>query len=156
MTSPSVVDRFMGNVFPEPMSGCWIWDACIDRLGYGRFMVKKYGEVLAHRVSYILFKTQIPKGLYVLHKCDVRCCVNPDHLFLGTQADNVQDMVNKGRAKGYSAPGEKHYRAKLTTAIVQKIKKSTCSQKEMANKYGVTQSHISYLKSGKRWRHLNG
>jgi hypothetical protein len=79
-------------------SGCWIWSRYKDKAGYGKlyFRNKVY---LAHRVSYILYKTEIPKGSCVLHKCDQPSCCNPNHLFIGSQADNVKDMIKKGRSK---------------------------------------------------------
>lgn len=74
------------------LSECWYWRGSLEEFGYGRLQSKR-----AHRLSWTLFNGEIPKGLYVLHKCDIRNCVNPDHLFLGTQIDNMRDMVKKGR-----------------------------------------------------------
>lgn len=92
--------RFFRYAFPEPNTGCWLWGASLKEGkcgGYGQLKVNGK-EVTAHRVSYMIHKGPIPKGLYVLHTCDVRSCVNPDHLFLGTQKDNIHDMMKKGRA----------------------------------------------------------
>lgn len=90
----SVLRRFWAKVAVGG-TDCWLWTGCIDAFGYGR--MNALGEDRAHRVAYRLFVTDIPKGLHVLHKCDVRKCVNPTHLFLGTQADNNRDMFSKGR-----------------------------------------------------------
>lgn len=83
---------------PEPNSGCWLWEKAVDRGGYG-VVRPDYDLLRAHRLSYEIYNGKADERLYVLHRCDVRCCVNPDHLFLGTHADNMQDMVRKGRGK---------------------------------------------------------
>lgn len=88
----STIEKFMPKIIPDPNSGCWLWDGYVNRGGYGRF-----GEGYAHRYSYEKLVGVIPPGLFVLHKCDVPSCVNPNHLWLGTQADNLADMRNKGR-----------------------------------------------------------
>lgn len=82
--------------FTKPADGCWLWTGAPLSSGYGRIRVG--GKTLrAHRVSYALYVGEIPDGLCVLHACDVRLCVRPDHLWIGTRADNVADMINKGR-----------------------------------------------------------
>jgi len=81
---------------PEPNSGCWLWDGGLTRKGYGRFRYKDRAFT-AHRYVWRLFKGEIPEGMLVCHRCDVRCCVNLDHLFLGTDRDNVRDMIKKNR-----------------------------------------------------------
>ena len=97
-----VEQRFLAKVHHEPNSGCWLWGASLDGKGYGQFQMgtkNKQKLVRAHRVSWELEREPIPDGLHVLHKCDIRPCVNPDHLFLGTQKDNLVDMAQKGRAR---------------------------------------------------------
>lgn len=92
-----LMDRFLQHVSPEPNSGCHLWTAAVTGKGYGKITDKSAD--LAHRVAYILFVGPIPDGLCVLHKCDMPSCVNPDHLFLGTRADNLADMDRKGRRR---------------------------------------------------------
>ena len=92
----SKTDRFENKYIPEPNSGCWLWVAGRMSNGYGGVMGNG-----AHRTSWELYRGAIPEGLSVLHKCDVKICVNPDHLFLGTQADNLADMRGKNR-HGYA------------------------------------------------------
>src|SRR5690606_16365400 len=99
------MSRFLQSV---AMGGseCWYWNGFIDEAGYGRTLIA--GENKAHRASYRLFKGDIPTGDKVLHSCDTRCCVNPDHLRLGTQAENVADMVEKGRQRSVPHTGEEN------------------------------------------------
>jgi hypothetical protein len=91
-------DRFEQQFIPEPNSGCWLWIGAIDGRGYGA--IKDSSRVMrrASRVSWELHRGSIPEKMCILHKCDVPLCVNPDHLFLGTNADNTRDMYRKGRA----------------------------------------------------------
>jgi hypothetical protein len=90
------LSRFENSYIPEPNSGCWIWIAVCSHFGHGEFILKK--KYAAHRFSWILHKGEIPKGLCVLHACDVPACVNPQHLFLGTRGDNNTDRAKKGRS----------------------------------------------------------
>lgn len=98
MIAPNVVDRFMQNVEPEPNTGCWLWSGGESAHGYGCFSFGRAGRSkLAHRASYEMFIGEIPAGLHVCHSCDTPACVNPDHLWPGTDRDNVRDMMAKGR-----------------------------------------------------------
>lgn len=106
--------RFDAGYTPEPNSGCWLWGKSVNKKGYGQISrSRKEGPALAHCVSWQLAKGEIPQGLCVLHRCDVPCCVNPDHLWLGTKADNNRDMAGKGRhylqRKDHCPKGHRYY-----------------------------------------------
>ncbi len=89
---------FYNNIITEPNSGCWIWIKSISNKGYGRAHLRPF-EMSSHRFSWILFRGKIPETFHICHKCDTPSCVNPEHLFIGTAADNMADKIKKGRSK---------------------------------------------------------
>lgn len=97
-------ERFASKYIPEPNSGCWLWTGALFLTGYPQISPDwKKPNAYGHRVSYEIHKGPIPAGMLVCHKCDVRSCVNPDHLYLGTHADNNRDMHIRGRyVKAYT------------------------------------------------------
>jgi hypothetical protein len=114
-------ERFYAKVSKQS-NGCWLWTAALDTGGYGRIKWKDRIDG-AHRMSWELHLGAIPAGMFVCHHCDVKRCVNPYHLFLGTNSDNLQDYLKKGGKLGIrSAKGEKNYRAKLTEQDVRSIR----------------------------------
>lgn len=147
----TALERFEAKYTPEPNTGCWLWTACLSTDGYGQFRFEGRNHS-THRFSYKLYVGPIPKGLFVLHKCDVKLCVNPDHLFLGTHTDNMTDMVSKGR--NAERTGEKNGKAKLTPTEVLAIRTDTRFQRVIAAEYGVRQAAISKIKLGKTWAHI--
>ena len=126
--------------------GCWIWTGSKNRDGYGRFY-----HTSAHRASYEIFKGGIPVGISVLHSCDNPSCVNPNHLWLGTQADNMHDCIAKGRFS-FLPMGEKHHKAKLTVKDVAEIRRSKEFCQTLANHYGVHKSTVARIKRSEIWR----
>lgn len=94
-------ERFMSKVEPEPNTGCWLWTGSLFHCGYGQIQISSPRRVnaYAHRVAWELFRGEIPRGLQVLHTCDVRSCCSVDHLFLGTNQDNHSDKAAKGRGR---------------------------------------------------------
>ncbi len=130
---------------------CWSW-AGTKTDGYGMIRSGRGGRmVLAHRVSYQLSRGPIPDGICVLHKCDNPPCTNPEHLFLGTRADNNADKAAKGRWRGGCLLGEANPAAKLTWGQVAEIRASGLSQSSIAKTYGVDQKTISLIKRGITW-----
>jgi len=93
-----ILPGFMKHVNQNGKGACWIWKGPKHSLGYGKFSLLK-GTFLAHRISWLLFRGSIPKGMFLCHRCDNPSCVNPEHLFLGTPKENTTDMVNKGRLR---------------------------------------------------------
>lgn len=133
-------------------SGCWIWVASTFRTGYGQFNPRNGRIVTAHRFSYELHNGPISEDLIVCHRCDVRACVNPEHLFLGTSADNSADMRAKGRHRTAPNYGEKNHAAKLTADQAREIFLSDAPNTALAKKYGVTRQAVQAIKHRKTWR----
>jgi predicted XRE-type DNA-binding protein len=145
-------ERFWAKVAIGSPDECWLWTAG-RRNGYGQFGTNTW-SAYAHRISWVLYNGQdIPEGMYVCHRCDVRLCVNPHHLFLGTPKDNIRDMLNKGRG----AKGEQSGQSKLTSEQVQEIRRlwrEGVNQKVIAKKFRITQAAVSDIITGKNWKHL--
>lgn len=148
---PRKAPPFDERYIPEPNSGCWLWLDGVGATGYG--YLRHRGKMWrAHRVSWILHRGEIPKDMGVLHKCDTPSCVNPDHLYLGTQKENSADRERKGR--GVYVRGENVGNAKLTEAQVLAIRSDTRSERALIEHYGVSSAHISRIKRRKTWNHI--
>lgn len=129
---------------------CWIWKGTVDTQGYGSLYDENSRQEKAHRISYRLNIGEIPKGLCVMHKCDNRLCVNPEHLQLGTRKENNQDRINKGRTKeGLELP-----RTKLSDQDIYTILSMTfvhgVKQNLISKYFGICQSHISTILGNRR------
>lgn len=144
----STEERFFYYSGKRP-DGCWLWTgATFGKDGYGAIGVG--GKTIgAHSYSYIIHKGPVPRGMHVCHSCDVRSCVNPDHLFLGTPKDNFDDMVVKGRFN--VAVGDKNGHTKVKDADIPEIFRlaETMSQSEIAKRFGISQPHVSGILSGR-------
>lgn len=154
-------DRFMQKV--SITDGHWMWQGATDRKGYGHFQLN--GRVVgAHRAAMLLFRTTdglLPEYLLVCHVCDIKTCVNPDHLFLGTAKDNMQDAKRKGRlCKPWQhARGERVNTAKLREADVFRIKYRVARGDDLmsiAGDFGVQRPAIYKIATGRSWRHVPG
>jgi hypothetical protein len=132
---------------------CWLWTGCIGGNGYGRMWLNGK-DVMAHRVSWLIHKGVVPDGLLVLHRCDVRHCVNPDHLFLGTTADNVADKIAKGR----HCYGARNGRSKLNDAAALSIIQRASDGEtltSLARAFGVSRTVIRHIVRGRLWGHVS-
>lgn len=136
---------------------CWDWNGCKNKSGYGEI---RYGKrILAHRASWIIHFGEIPKGMFVLHKCDTPSCTKPQDLFLGTHTDNMQDKLKKGRMRGGFVKGQKAHNRVINEEIARAIKydlyNSDLNQREIAEKYYVKRNIIADIKSNKAWKFIN-
>ena len=144
-------DRFWNFIMPVPWSGCWLWVGSVDKKGYGRFRFQGK-TIFATHASLKIHGTNIPTGLCVLHKCDMPGCVRPEHLFVGTQSENMRDKKNKGRA--HRLCGELGSSTKLTLTQVSHIRASDKSERNLAKEYGVSHTTIGDVRRNLTWRKL--
>lgn len=151
-----IEERFWKKVKKGKINDCWEWVGSKYPSGYGSIRYKKKVEG-AHRVSWELKNGPITNGLWVLHKCDNRPCVNPNHLFLGTCRDNVDDMVKKGRNHIPYMRGEKNGMSKLTAEKVLRIRELFllgATRREITEQYDLTYEHICSIIRGDKWSHI--
>jgi hypothetical protein len=148
----SLQERFENFYIPEPNTGCWLWMGATHPKGYGQMWDGISRAAKAHHVAYRLHKGEIPPGLMVRHKCDVRCCVNPDHLEIGTALENVTDAVCRGRHQR----GARHGAARLTEQQVLAIRADprTGQHTAIAKDYGMSPQAIYGILTGRKWKHL--
>ena len=154
---PDKIAHFWSRVEKTP-GGCWLWTGAKFKQGYGCAWDGKR-RLKAHRFSYQCSVGDIPPGLLVLHKCDVRLCVNPDHLFVGDHKDNYDDMVAKGR--GVILCGETHGGSKLTAKAVRYIRRvwnprTPGLNQRLMKKFGLTSdATIPNVINGRTWKSVS-
>lgn len=147
-------ERFWSMV--EKTDGCWLWRGATDKDGYGFFMsfYRERGESRVHRIAWMLVHGPIPEGMDVLHKCDNPPCLNSvDHLFLGTQTDNMRDM----RAKGRALVGERNPHSKLTEDVVREIRRLRAEgvmRQKVADLLGVSLAVVKQVSARRIWKHV--
>lgn len=148
--------------FYKTVGGCWNWQGATQSIGYG--MMGMFDEQnpekpmvmqLAHRLAYQFYIGPIPEGMDVLHHCDNRRCVNPDHLFIGTAQDNVDDMMEKGRHTKIHLRGEEHARHILSWVQVRAIRASTLTIEKLAERYNVNHTTIHKILTNTTWHDPN-
>lgn len=151
--SISFRERFWNRV--NKTDTCWLWTGMTRKDGYGHIRAGKSsrGNVDVHRASWILHNGNIPRGMHVCHTCDVRSCIRPDHLFLGTALDNIRDAKSKKR----NAFGERSGHAVLSESAVENIRRTYAmgfmTQKLLARIFGVCRTNIGHIVRGKSWKH---
>jgi hypothetical protein len=158
-----------GPVVRPELGPCWVWTGSRLHGGYGHMKGVRRRELLAHRASWTIANGPVLNGLWVLHKCDNPPCVRPDHLFLGTPQDNVRDCQEKGRtvlkkgqappwktgaARGSNAP-HANFTEQVVEEIIQRYRAGGVSQRELAREFGVHQTTMHRLLSGKNWKHVH-
>lgn len=156
-------ERLMAWVAKQP-NGCWKWLGSIKKAQpKGRKVIHWHGQwrnvagqiELTHRAAWRILVGPIPRSAQVLHRCDNPLCVNPEHLFLGTPADNVSDMWDKGRARPGVSLGEKHGMSKLTSEVVKEIRESKERGTEIAARLGISTTTIYDVRNRRIWKHVD-
>lgn len=155
MNIPPAIERFEASF--RRTETCWLWTKGLNSNGYGSFHKDSaHPNMGAHRFAYETYIGPIPDGLLVCHTCDVRNCVNPSHLYAGTEADNSRDMESRGR--GNHPKGMRMAAAKLTDDDVREIRRAYAaggiSQQALADQYGVAQHAVSRIVRGLSWKHV--
>jgi hypothetical protein len=150
-------ERLLSRVKINHSTGCWEYIGPILNSGYGQ--IKGRGAFTAHRLSWLIHKGAIPKGMCICHRCDNRICVNPDHLFLGDIRANSVDMWKKGRGHRNAAQpkqrGVRHWKAKLTVEQILEIRKRRDEpRKLLAKEFGTSARYISSIICRTKWKHL--
>ena len=151
---PTTEERFWTKV--KKTDGCWNWIGTKNATGYGIIGINGKNH-LAHRYSYKLHIGKIPIGMSILHHCDVPACVNPAHIFIGTQADNMADMAQKGRANGGPPSGEGNDNVKLTETKVRAIfndRENGMSFRSIGKKYSISHTQAWRILNGESWAHI--
>ena len=150
----TVIQRLEDMTIPEPNSGCWLWLGSVNEWGYGTIRIDGK-TLLAHRVSWMENRGPIPEENIVCHSCDIPSCLNPDHLWLGTDKENSDDMYRKGRNR--QPRGEAHRSAVLTEdQAKQIIKRLKAGEKgyKIARSIGCTINIVQLIKDNRSWKHL--
>ena len=131
---------------------CWFWRGAVNKCGYGLFGASRSGTALAHRWAWELTRGPIPKGMSLCHTCDNPRCVNPNHLYVGTHAQNMRDKAIRGR---HNAPiGERNRAARMTAADIVCIRTSVLPAPILADRYGVSRQAIHAILDRRTWKHV--
>ena len=147
----TLLEKLAALSMPEPNSGCRLWISTVTPAGYGQLSFAGV-RLYAHQAAWSCKHGPIPKGKWILHHCDVRCCIEEPHLYAGDVRDNVNDMMARERNK--PVRGERHGLAKLSAEHIPAILADTRSQRAIALDYGVSHNTIGYVKRGEVWKHI--
>lgn len=141
-------NRIFANSIPVTETGCWLWLLAVDKDGYGLITIDGKSKRV-HRLSYEIFKGDIPEKMLVLHSCDMPSCVNPEHLKIGTHKDNYNDMESRGRH-----PHDPSHHSKLNELQVRAIHASNEPLKSIARKFNITIRQVIKIRKCERWKKL--
>lgn len=152
--APPILSRYISDE-----NGCWIFQGQKNIEGYGIVQIGQARDgnrtrQMAHRYFYEQIVGPIPDDLLACHKCDNPPCVNPDHMFIGTQADNIADMMKKGRRGKTGAKGSLNGRAIVTENQVKEIRDSSAARREVAAQYGISPVTVGAIKARRIWKHI--
>lgn len=145
-------ERFESNYEADPVSGCWLWTASTGSHGYGQ-IGNAAKMLLAHRVAWEFRVGPIPAGAFLCHRCDVRRCVNPAHLFVGSQTDNMRDA----KAKGRTCRGQSRPLAKLNeedVRLIRRLRVDGLGMLTIARRFGVAKATVQDVIAGRSWSHV--
>lgn len=137
-------------------NGCIVWTGYVEKTGYATMRFKG-NRIKVHRASWIAHNGDIPDGLLILHKCDNRKCINPDHLFIGTQQDNMDDMKTKGRDNRVGVKGSKNHNTNIDEVDVKMIRQRFIdgeSRKTLMCDYQLGKTTLQSILSNKSWKHV--
>jgi hypothetical protein len=140
-------ERFMERIIHEPNTGCWLWSGRLNNDGYGSGFRMKTFRTTAHRASFLIFKHEIPEGICVCHKCDTPACVNPDHLFLGTRKENMQDSIKKRRFVFNMITSKGRLSKEEAKQLCSMYSTGNFTQAEVSKEFGISQTAA--------WRYIN-
>lgn len=158
-----VIERIMKRVVMIPLSGCWIFTGALNEAGYGMVGLGGRGDGIdrVHRIMYREHVGDIPAGLFVCHRCDVRSCCNPHHLFAGTNAENMRDCRAKGRAstppRNTHLVGESHYASKMLESDIKEIRRLFSvgeKQSEISRRFKINSGSVNRIVKMKSWKHI--
>lgn len=159
---PAIIAERMRQHLKRISSGkkkteCWLWDRAVTAKGYGilsRYCRERKTSIphYSHRVSAYLEYGPLPKGVVVCHSCDTPSCINPQHLEVKTQLENIRDCQKRGRDKKRGLQGEEHPQSKLTAEKVRSIRQETGTYDEISKKYGISRSAACAAKTGRSWK----
>lgn len=158
IVTESLKQRFFAKTI-KASSGCLIWTGAIQRHSYGAFKIG-HEKIDAHVASWRIANAgqPVPIGQLVMHKCDCRMCVNPDHLQLGTTSENMKHAHADGRGEDFKSNGEQHYNAKLTEEMVRALRheyeSTRISGRALAEKHGLVYSTVKSVLQRKSWKHV--
>jgi hypothetical protein len=152
MLTPEERERFWKKVDVRGPDECWLWTAGCIPSGYGSFHLRGR-TCYPHRIAWVEANGPVPDGLEVMHSCDVRHCVNPGHLSVGTGAENIRQMIERGRQ--VTLRGDAHGSSKITEEQVRAIRTARgLTQSELAREFEISQGHVSDIIRRKKWAHL--